>query len=53
LGFLLLLSASPFDSAKPEKKRFYDYLGEGVFMGKLLPNFRVGPGRKMKDARPW
>jgi len=55
-GLLLLLSESPFDAPRSEyqaqKKRFYDYLGDDVFTGDLLPNFRVGPGRKVKDARP-
>ncbi|OLD12724.1 MAG: hypothetical protein AUI97_06485 [Crenarchaeota archaeon 13_1_40CM_3_52_17] len=55
-GVILQLSASPFDASKPEyadtKQRLYDYLGEDAFTGKTLPKFRIGEGRKKRDARP-
>src|SRR3989442_13664967 len=55
-GVILQLSSSPFDASKPEyadtKQRLYDYLGEDAFTGKTLPKFRIGEGRKKRDARP-
>src|SRR5260370_1425459 len=55
-GVLLLLMESPLDASKPEykakKQELFSYLGEEAFTGSLLPRFRVGPGRKVKDARP-
>ena len=55
-GMLLLLSETPFDAStenyKSRKKKLYSYLGEDAFNGKLLPQFRTGPGRKLRDARP-
>jgi len=55
-GILLLLSESPFDASEPayqaKKRELTDYLGPEVFNGSRLPQFRVGPGRKVRDARP-
>src|SRR5439155_12634840 len=55
-GMLLLLSESPFDASKDEyqarKQQLRSYLGVDAFNGKLLPRFRGGPGRKVRDASP-
>src|SRR6266568_547755 len=55
-GLALYLSESPFDASKPEyqtqKNQLFNYLSEDAFSGKLLPSFRMGPGRKVKNARP-
>jgi hypothetical protein len=55
-GLALFLSESPFEASKPEyqkqKNQLFDYLGEDAFNGKLLPSFRMGPGRKVRNARP-